>query len=96
MKGTAAWKASESHTFTFLSLFRINRFRSLRYIAKYLVTREHLLEKAALFLAKAYIVYKVGATVMKLLCVVAVAGSDLIKQNTCSAARRVLSDVPSP
>ena len=43
-----------------LLVLRINRFRSLRFIANYLVKRDHLTEKAALFLAKAYIVYKVS------------------------------------
>lgn len=39
---------------------RIDKLRSLQFISHFLSKREHLMEKAALFLAKAYIVYKVS------------------------------------
>ena len=43
-----------------LRLVRMNRFRSLQYICTYLKSREHLLDKAAMFIAKTYIVCKVS------------------------------------
>lgn len=45
-----------------LRLVRMNRFRSLQYICTYLKSREHLLDKAAMFIAKTYIVCKVCCT----------------------------------
>jgi hypothetical protein len=37
---------------------KIDKFRSLAFITSFLARRDHLLDKAAMFLAKAYIVFK--------------------------------------
>jgi hypothetical protein len=49
-------------------LHRIDRFKSLAFVANFLAKREHLLEKASLFLAKAFVVFKVRISVACLLC----------------------------
>lgn len=54
-----------------LRLVRMNRFRSLQYICTYLKSREHLLDKAAMFIAKTYIVCKVSRS------------TDSISSNVC-------------
>ncbi len=37
----------------------MDRFQSLQLVARFLMDHEHLLEEAATFLAKAYVVYRV-------------------------------------
>ncbi len=37
---------------------KIDKFKSLSYVTNYLAARDHLLDKAAMFLAKAYITFK--------------------------------------
>ncbi len=41
-----------------LSYTKIDRFHSVSFVTSYLADRDHLLDKAAMFLAKAYIVFR--------------------------------------
>jgi hypothetical protein len=40
---------------------RIDKVLALQYVAAFFADREHLLERATMFLAKAFVIYKVGA-----------------------------------